>query len=139
MFGSEGTVVVHRSVLIVDDNADQGRPLALILRHSGYEAQFVTSGEAALTKVREEPVGLMIVDMMMPGMSGLEVLRHVRNNPQTQNIPVVIYSACSEEREMANARNEGANDYWVKVSMRLDEICRRIEGFFPTRDNSRPN
>jgi CheY-like chemotaxis protein len=130
---------VPRKVLIVDDNADQGRPLALILRHSGYEAQFVTSGEAALTHVREEPVGLMIVDMMMPGMSGLEVLHHVRNNPQTQSIPVVIYSACSEEREMARARNLGANDYWVKVSMRLDEICRRIDGFFPACDNRRPN
>lgn len=130
---------MSRKVLIVDDNADQGRPLALILRHSGYEAQFVTSGEAALMKVREEPVGLMIVDMMMPGMNGLEVLRHVRDNPQTQNIPVVIYSACSEERQMARARNAGANDYWVKVSMRLDEICRRIEGYFDGGDARRPN
>ena len=128
-----------RKVLIVDDNADQGRPLALILRHSGYEASFVTSGEDALSTVRQEPVGLMIVDMMMPGMSGLEVLRHVRNNPQTQDIPVVIYSACSEEREMARARNEGANDYWVKVSMRLDEICRRIDGYFAATANRPPN
>ena len=128
-----------RKVLIVDDNADQGRPLALILRHSGYEANFVTSGEDALVKVREEPVGLMIVDMMMPGMSGLEVLEHVRKNPQTHNIPVVIYSACSEEREMARCRNAGANDYWVKVSMRLDEICRRIECYFDPADTGRPN
>ena len=126
---------MQRKVLIVDDNADQGRPLALILKHSGYEASFVTSGEAALSKVDEEPVGLMIVDMMMPGMSGLEVLRHVRNNPRTQDIPVVIYSACSEEREMAKARNAGANDYWVKVSMRLDAICRRIDGYFIRGDD----
>ena len=126
---------MQRKVLIVDDNADQGRPLALILKHSGYEASFVTSGEAALSKVDEEPVGLMIVDMMMPGMSGLEVLRHVRSNPRTQDIPVVIYSACSEEREMAKARNAGANDYWVKVSMRLDEICRRIDGYFVRGDD----
>ena len=126
-----------RKVLIVDDNADQGRPLALILRHSGYEAQFVTCGEDALNKVHEEPVGLMIVDMMMPGMSGLDVLRHVRNNPRTHDIPVVIYSACSEERAIARARNAGANDYWVKVSMRLDEICRRIDGYFMCGEGSR--
>ena len=127
---------MSRKVLIVDDNADQGRPLALILRHSGYEAQFVTCGEDALSKVREEPVGLMIVDMMMPGMSGLDVLRHVRSNPRTHDIPVVIYSACSEEREMAKARSAGANDYWVKVSMRLDEICRRIDGYFVSGDDA---
>ena len=81
----------------------------------------------------------MIVDMMMPGMSGLEVLRHVRNNPQTHDIPVVIYSACSEEREMARARSAGANDYWIKVSMRLDEICRRIDGYFPASASRPPN
>ena len=43
---------------------------------------------------------------------------------------MVIYSASGDERQMANARRAGANDYWVKVSMHLDEICRRIDGYF---------
>lgn len=121
---------MSKRILIVDDNADQGRPLALILRHSGYDAHFVTSGQAALEDVRSEKPQLMIVDLMMPGMTGIEVLRHVRRDQQTAAIPVVIYSACSDEKQMAYARQAGANDYWVKVSMRLDEICRRIDGYF---------
>src|SRR3954466_9539266 len=71
----------HRKILIVDDNADQGRPLALILKHSGYDAGFVTSGDAAISRLRDddEPPQLMILDLMMPGMSGLDVLRLIRN------------------------------------------------------------
>jgi len=121
-----------RKVLIVDDNADQARPLAMILRHSGYDAQFVESGEAALRRLRDQVPGLMIVDLMMPGMTGIDVLREVRTDPRTRTVPVVIYSACSDEKEMARARHEGANDYWVKVAMRIDEIRLRVEQYFTT-------
>ena len=117
-------------ILIVDDNADKGRPLALIMKYSGYQADYVTSGRDALSRVRAEPFGLMILDLMMPGMSGIDVLESLRTDPRTRDIPVVIYSACSDETQMARARNAGANDYWVKVSMRLDEIRRRVDGYF---------
>jgi CheY-like chemotaxis protein len=116
--------------LIVDDNADQGKPLALILRHCGFDAQFVTSGPAALSRLREQVPGLLIVDLMMPGMTGIDVLREVRTDPRTRGVPVVIYSACSDEKEMARARREGADDYWVKVATRIDEIRRRVEHYF---------
>src|SRR3954469_2963426 len=96
----------HRKVLIVDDNADQGRPLALILKHSGYDAGFVTSGEAAMSRVHEDPPQLMILDLMMPGMSGLDVLKLIRNDPRTAGMPVVIYSAVSDEKMMDLARKQ---------------------------------
>ncbi|MEO6436859.1 MAG: response regulator [Tepidisphaeraceae bacterium] len=122
---------MDRKVLIVDDNPDQGKPLAMILKLSGYDAEFVTSGPAALSWTRATIPGLMIVDLMMPGMSGLEVLREIRTNPRTRDVPVVIYSACSDESQMARARHEGAADYWVKVGLHIDEIRRRVETYFP--------
>jgi PleD family two-component response regulator len=121
----------HRKVLIVDDNADQGRPLALILKHSGYDAGFVTSGEAAMSRVADDPPQLMILDLMMPGMSGLDVLRLIRSNPRTADLPVVIYSAISDEKMIDLARKQGANDFWVKVGMRVEEICTRVSSYFP--------
>ena len=120
-----------RKVLIVDDNVDQGRPLALILRLSGYEAEFVTSGPDALARIDDDPPGLMIVDLMMPDMNGLDVLRKVRTDPRTQDVPVVIYSACHDEAQIARARREGADDYWVKVAMQIDEIRLRVDSYFP--------
>src|SRR4051794_10967498 len=121
----------HRKVLIVDDNADQGRPLALILKHSGYDAGFVTSGEAAISRVQEDPPQLMILDLMMPGMSGLDVLKLIRNDPRTRHMAVVIYSAVSDEKMIDLARKQGANDFWIKVGMRVDEICHRVSSYFP--------
>src|SRR5436305_1990982 len=101
----------HRKVLIVHDNADQGRPLALILKHSGYDAGFVTSGEDAMSRVRDDPPQLMILDLMMPGMSGLDVLKLIRSDPRTAKLPVVIYSAVSDEKMIDLARRQGANDF----------------------------
>ncbi len=121
----------HRKVLIVDDNADQGRPLALILKHSGYDAGYVTSGEAAMSRVQNDPPQLMILDLMMPGMSGLDVLKLIRSNPDTADLPVVIYSAVSDEKMIDLARRQGANDFWVKVGMRVEEICLRVSSYFP--------
>lgn len=121
-----------RKVLIVDDNADQGKPLALILKLSGYEADFVTSGRDALARLEQAGhlPGLMIVDLMMPEMTGIDVLRQVRRDPRTQGVPVVIYSASHDENNIARARREGADDYWVKVSMQIDEIRRRVDSYF---------
>jgi CheY-like chemotaxis protein len=121
---------VPRKVLIVDDNADQGRPLALILKHSGYEADFVTSGRDALARLDRDIPGLLIVDLMMPEMTGIDVLRKIRTDPRTHDMPVVIYSACHDEAQMARARREGADDYWVKVAMQIDEIRRRVGTYF---------
>ena len=118
-------------ILIVDDNADQGRPLALILKMSGYDADFVTSGREALSAIRQRVPHLLILDLMMPEMSGIEVLRQLRTDPRTADVPVVIYSASSDEKQMAQARREGANDYWVKVAMRIDEICLRVQSYVP--------
>jgi CheY-like chemotaxis protein len=126
----------HRKVLIVDDNADQGRPLALILKHSGYDARFVTSGEAAMSKLHDDLPQLMILDLMMPGMSGLDVLKLIRSDPRTASLPVVIYSAVSDEKMIEVARRQGANDFWVKVGLCVDEICLRVSSYFP---GDRPN
>jgi PleD family two-component response regulator len=122
----------HRKVLIVDDNADQGRPLALILKHSGYDAGFVTSGEAAMSQIHDDPPQLMILDLMMPGMSGLDVLKLIREDPRTARLPVIIYSAVSDEKMIDLARRQGANDFWIKVGMRVEEICHRVSSYFPS-------
>lgn len=107
----------------------------MILRRYGYEVEFVSSGEAALGALREKIPGLVILDLMMPGMSGIDVLRKLRTDPRTREVPVVIYSACGDEDEMDRARREGADDYWVKVALRLDEIRRRVGRYFGNGDS----
>jgi CheY-like chemotaxis protein len=103
-------------VLVVDDNPDACQMLARLVQFVNGDAAWVTSGEEALKFLKEHDVDLMILDMMMPGMDGLEVLRLVRLNPDTARLPVVMFSAVSDPQSRLLAFARGANDYWLKAS-----------------------
>lgn len=115
------------TILIVDDHVDASRPLARLLGHLGHKSVCLDSGEAALSWLRAEQPDLMLLDVMMPGMDGLEVLRHVRTDQTTQGMKVVLYSAVSDPQFREHAMSKGANDYWVKASMDYDELQRRVD------------
>ncbi len=83
-------------VLIVDDHPDQCRALSLLLRQRGYHVNAVQSGSAALDFVTSHPTCLILLDMMMPQMSGLEVLREIRSNPNLDHVRICMYSAVDD-------------------------------------------
>src|SRR4051812_16145144 len=117
------------TILIVDDHLDAARPLGRLLKHAGHEASLLDSGEAALARLRQDPLpDLVLLDVMMPGMDGLEVLRQVRADSRTTALPVVLFSAVSDPQFREHAIAKGANDFWVKASMDYDLIQRKING-----------
>ena len=118
-------------ILIVDDQIEACRPLQMLLRHLGHHGECVSSGEDALAYLRNRLPDLMILDVMMPGMDGIEVLRRVRADPQTSAVPVVMFSAVSDPGFMAHAREKGANDYWVKASMGFDQVRDKMSVLLP--------
>jgi CheY-like chemotaxis protein len=120
------------TILIVDDNIDAARPLARLLRHVGHSGVVLGSGEAALCYLRDEDIpDLMLLDVMMPGMDGMEVLRLVRGDPRTAGLPVVLFSAVSDPQFREHAIGKGANDFWVKASLDYDQLQRRIDAIVP--------
>ena len=117
------------TVLIVDDNADAVRPLTVLMRLMGHQGVYLDSGEKALGFMRQTVPDLIVLDAMMPGMDGIEVLRKVRADPRTAAVPVVMFSAIGELAYQAHARRHGANDFWVKASLTLDEVKQRVSGY----------
>lgn len=113
-------------VLVVDDNPDACQMLARLVRCVNGDAQCVTSGQAALDFVRGHHVDLMILDVMMPGMDGIEVLQRLRAEPQTAELPVVMFSAVADETAKNRAFEQGANDYWLKASPDLGRLKDRL-------------
>ena len=109
-------------VLVVDDNPDACHMLAKLIRHVNGDAACASSGEEALAFVREHHVDLMILDVMMPGMDGLEVLRQIRADPQTAKLPVVMFSAVADPVCKLRAFERGANDYWLKASQDFSSL-----------------
>lgn len=106
-------------ILLVDDNADMRRYLEELLKQH-YEVATANDGLAALSAIREsrantEPgYDLVLTDVMMPAMDGFELLRSLRGNPATREIPVVLLSARAEEQSRLEGLDAGADDYLVK-------------------------
>ena len=99
-------------ILIVDDDQGQRSLLETFLRGQGYETQSAASGEAALQLLAEEPFALMISDVRMPGMSGLETLRRVRQKHLA--LPVLLVTAFADIRSAVTAMRDGAVNYLAK-------------------------
>ena len=98
-------------VLVVDDEPQIRRALRLVLRANGYQVAEVAGGEAALDALVSEPFDLMILDLILPDVDGVEVCRRVR---EWSRLPVVVLSALGEEEVKVRALDQGADDYVTK-------------------------
>ena len=117
------------TVLVVDDHPDLCELLARLLRLGGHAAACSTDGAEALDLVRREPPGLVVLDVMMPGMSGLDVLAALRADPETAAVPVVMYSAFADPAARRKALALGAADYLVKGWASYDELRAAVDRF----------
>ena len=90
----------------------------------GHQTSSASSGEAALALFASGGrADLIILDMMMPGMDGLEVLRQIRAAPATSNLPVIMFSGIAEPDFQTHALQKGANGYWVKGGMDFSRLA----------------
>ena len=112
-------------ILLVEDDEDFGRSLALILKHKGYVPQWTGSGEQALSVLAEKHFDVVITDMLMPGMSGLEFLRQFRETYGTDT-PIVMITGYGSVTEAVEAMKSGAFGYFLKP-VNQEEICLTIE------------
>jgi two-component system phosphate regulon response regulator PhoB len=106
--------MAREHVLVVDDEEDILRLVEYNLVKSGYRATCVTTGEEALSAVRLRQPDLVILDLMLPGVDGLEVCRLLKRSPRTSQIPVVMLTAKGEEADIVTGLELGADDYVTK-------------------------
>jgi len=102
---------MSQRVLVVDDEPQIRRALRLVLRANGYEVAEVGTGEGALDALVVQPFDLMILDLMLPDVDGVEVCRRLR---EWSRLPVVVLSAHGEEEVKVRALDQGADDYVTK-------------------------
>ena len=99
------------TVLTIDDDSAITELLGILLRAHGFEVMAANSGEDGLNTIRDKNPGIVILDLMMPGMDGWEVCRTVRT---FSNVPILILSALNDPGMVASALDAGADDYLVK-------------------------
>ncbi|HSM37375.1 MAG TPA: response regulator [Longimicrobiales bacterium] len=123
-----GSDRIHR-VLVVDDEPHIGRIIQLQLEAGPYEVDLVSNGTTALEKIRsEEPLDLVLLDIMLPGISGLELLEQLRALPHRSDTPVIMLTAKGQSTDRERAGSLGATDFLTKpfsprkLLARIDEL-----------------
>ena len=101
-------------VLVVEDEPAQLEILAYNLESDGFMVSRARDGEEALLLIRDDVPDVIVMDWMMPHLSGIEVCRRLKSNPETRSIPVIILSARSEDEDKVRGLEIGADDYVVK-------------------------
>jgi len=101
-------------VLIVEDERDIRDLILLHLQRDGYQVTTAGSGEDALLQVKQSPPDVVLLDLMLPGMSGLEVCRRLRQEPTTASLPILMLTAKVDEVDRVVGLELGADDYVVK-------------------------
>jgi two-component system alkaline phosphatase synthesis response regulator PhoP len=106
--------MAKQKILVVDDEEDILELLKFNLSREGYQISCTASGEQALGLVRPENPDLIVLDLMLPGIDGLEVTRRLKNDPNTKNLPIVMLTAKGEEADIVTGLELGADDYITK-------------------------
>ena len=103
------------TVLVVDDELSIRRMLGYMLGKTDYTVLMASNGEEALEQLAANPVSVVLLDVAMPNMDGLTLLRHVRSMPDYQALPVIMLTASTDEVKRAKALNAGANVFLNKL------------------------
>jgi twitching motility two-component system response regulator PilH len=103
-----------KNVMVVDDSPTEVHVLREMLAKNGFSVSVASSGEEAITKSKAEKPDLILMDVVMPGMSGFEATRAITRDPVTSAIPVIICTTKGQETDKAWGLRQGAKDYIVK-------------------------
>lgn len=124
-------------ILIVEDEIDIGRLLHMQVQNMGYIAEQVSSGEEALALLNKRPYDLLILDWMLPGLSGVEIAQLVRKMNSMKSVGILMLTAKSAPEDIVEGLDSGADDYITKpfstdvLKARISSLLRRLERVEP--------
>ncbi|HKV85404.1 MAG TPA: response regulator transcription factor [Ktedonobacterales bacterium] len=124
---------MDKTILVVEDDTTLRETVAYNLRSEGYVVVVAADGVAALDAMRQQTVSLVLLDLMLPRMDGLEVCRRIRSRPETAQTPILMLTARGDETDKVVGLEMGADDYvtkpfsWQELRARIRALLRRGE------------
>lgn len=121
-------------VLVVDDEEDIAKLIAFNLNRKGHDTQIAYSGEQALDVAFKKKPDIIVLDRMMPGMNGIQVLKELRRDTRTKNVPIIFLTARAQTEDRIEGLELGADDYVTKpfspreLALRIDSVLKRSVG-----------
>jgi two-component system chemotaxis sensor kinase CheA len=116
-----------RRILLVEDDRFLRKAAEATLRQHGFQVLTAMDGEEGLRLAQTEIPDLILLDLIMPKMQGFEVLRVLKEDPAMARIPVIVLSNLGQEQDVRHALEAGAAAYYVKASLSLQDLVKRVE------------
>lgn len=117
----------QKKVLLIEDDPMVVRMYERKLKMSGYKLSLAYNGEEGFVVLRNETPDIILLDVMMPKMDGLETLKKIKADEAYKDVPVIILTNFGDRSEdVQKCKKMGAEDYWVKANMSLNEMVERI-------------
>lgn len=120
-----GIDVEKLSILIVDDVPLNVLLIKKMLSQHSFQLRSASGGQQALDAIADNAPTLILLDLMMPNIDGFEVIKRLRANPQTENLPIIVLSALNSEQDVTRALELGANDY-INKPIIMEKLVRSV-------------
>jgi len=121
-----------RRILLVDDMPITREPLAKILAYEGYDVTAAANGLEAIESLRDHPVELMLLDVMMPKMNGIQLLEALREKEQWKNLAVIALTGSMDRAHISRLRELGVSEILTKARFKVDELLKRVKAHLPS-------
>ncbi len=121
----------RKNILVIEDDPDIRNLIAFNIKNEGFNSIEAKNGEIGIEKAREKTPDLILLDLMLPGIQGLDVCRVIRSDKDTKNIPIIMVSALGQEEDVVTGLETGADDYITKpfsikiLLARIEAVLRR--------------
>jgi two-component system phosphate regulon response regulator PhoB len=116
-----------KKILLVEDDDALANVYLMRLQGEGFDVKRVANGEDALAAAKEHKPDLVLLDAMMPKVSGFDVLDILRNTPETTNLKIIMLTALSQDSDKQRAQSLGVDDYLVKSQVVISDVIDRIK------------
>jgi CheY-like chemotaxis protein len=126
MAEASNPILNGKKVLSVEDDVFLSGLLAKKLISQGCKLFYAANGEDALAIVGKETLDIILLDVLLPGMDGFEILKNLKTNPKTKDIPVVLLSNLGQKSDIEKGEKLGASKFLVKATVTLDEIIDEV-------------
>ncbi len=117
-----------KSILFIEDESALQKTLGEVLRENGYEVISALNGETGIKSAKTKKPDLILLDLILPKLSGFDVLKQLKKDEETKDIPVIVLTNLEEVNDIEKAMELGATTYLVKANYSLKEVVDKIKG-----------
>ena len=127
MLGARCYLLVMKNVLLIDDENETAQVFKTGLVAAGFSVVLAGNGQSALDAVKNNKFDVILIDQMMPDMSGIDVLKTLKANEETKNIPMAMLTNFGHDEMVKEALNLGANDYILKYQVAPNDLVAKVK------------